>query len=235
MPKVTTVAPRCLEEATHVVHLKGFGCGRFPEDGRGCCDLWLVEMLAAACGTSGVIAWDGDEFGEDSFTRILDKALSSRSIPAVAFYWRSLKDSFLESWQPRAERYSGGLHLVLLEENKTCGSPRSDASWVQLGIAALRFTRAKQVLSLGGGGVVAEEAAICAKDEQLNQVHWRLILLSRSGSTIHEVDYGSLYARFRAEKWSNFECLEAQDARTLEDDLLAAGKCRVPLHTSSYS
>eukprot|EP00913_Durusdinium_trenchii_P014357 g13467.t1 len=183
MPKVTTVAPRCLEEATHVVHLKGFGCGRFPEDGRGCCDLWLVEMLAAAC----------------------------------------------------AERYSGGLHLVLLEENKTCGSPRSDASWVQLGIAALRFTRAKQVLSLGGGGVVAEEAAICAKDEQLNQVHWRLILLSRSGSTIHEVDYGSLYARFRAEKWSNFECLEAQDARTLEDDLLAAGKCRVPLHTSSYS
>ncbi|CAK8996580.1 Heme oxygenase (mycobilin-producing) (Mycobacterial heme utilization [Durusdinium trenchii] len=205
---VTTVAPRCLEEATHVVHLKGFGCGRFPEDGRGCCDLWLVEMLAAACGTSGVIAWDGDEFGEDSFTRILDKALSSRSIPAVAFYWRSLKDSFLESWQPRAERYSGGLHLVLLEENKTCGSPRSDASWVQLGIAALRFTRAKQVLSLGGGGVVAEEAAICAKDEQLNQVHWRLILLSRSGSTIHEVDYGSLYARFRAEKWSNFEHAE---------------------------
>ena len=27
-----------------------------------------------------------------------------------------------------------------------------DASWVQLGISALRFTGAKHVLSLGGGG-----------------------------------------------------------------------------------
>ena len=39
-----------------------------------------------------------------------------RPITAVAFYWRTERDRFLASWQPRMARYPGNLHLVLLED-----------------------------------------------------------------------------------------------------------------------
>eukprot|EP00434_Breviolum_minutum_P030423 symbB.v1.2.026907.t1/scaffold2726.1/size72210/5 len=163
----------------------------------------MVDLLSDAVGTTGAIIWDGDEFAEDSFTRILDKVLASHSVTAVAFYWRRMKDDFLASWGPKVARYPGGLHLVLLDELEGL---EGDASWVQLGIDALRLTGSNDVLSLGGGGVVAKEAALCMEDELLKEVRWRLILLPRYPLS-DTVEYGSLYEHYRAAQWSNFECL----------------------------
>jgi len=42
--------------------------------------------------------------------------------------------------------------MLLVKSVITVPGLTGDASWVQLGVAALRFTGAKDVLSLGGGG-----------------------------------------------------------------------------------
>ena len=168
-------------DASHILHLKGFGTGRFPPNRGG--DECLVQLLLDAVGPKGAIVWDGDLFAEDSFTRILDQAgvtrknmkehertrfynkelftnvtccfkafqssvlefcevrfqvvdklqvLSAGSVTAVAFYWRSLKQSFLDSWLPRLKRYSAGLHLVLLDDPGEAWKSIRRENWQQL-------------------------------------------------------------------------------------------------------
>ncbi|CAE7354046.1 unnamed protein product, partial [Symbiodinium pilosum] len=183
--------------------LQGFGVGRFPPDAEGLDDR-LVQLLLQFIGPSGVLAWDGDQFSQDSFTRVLDKALSTSSVAGVAFYWASLEQDFRRSWQQRAERFRGGLHLVLLDDppGHILGS---DDSWVWLGTDALRITRAEHVLTLGGGGVVAEEAAVCRRDEELKRVRWHVVKVPRFGD--ETLSYGTLHDRLHSEKWSNMELI----------------------------
>ncbi|CAJ1406499.1 unnamed protein product [Effrenium voratum] len=203
--EVTTAAclPQCLTNG-QVVHLKGFGRGRFPGDDL-CADESLVQLLLDALGPSGVMVWDGDEFAEDSFTRILDKVASAHRVSVVAFYWRSLARAFRSSWEPRAAggRFAAKLRLVLLEEPPGM-EMGSDDSWVRLGVEALRLTKASQVLCLGGGGVVAEEAAAALREKL--PARWRLVPVPRLGADGSPDDEDSaVLRRMREEEWPHCE------------------------------
>ncbi|CAE7440240.1 unnamed protein product [Symbiodinium necroappetens] len=197
---VLRFGPECPEDLPQQGY-KGIRIANMPSGEKGSDDC-LVNIVRKVVGPDGVLVWDGDEFSEDSFTRILDQALATSKIPAVAFYWSSLEAAFRSSWQHRADRFCGGLHLVLLEDPPGLVAG-SDDSWVQLGLDALRLTRAETVLSLGGGGVVAKEAAECSRHEQLKLVHWYLVRIPRLSEDL--TDFGALYEQLQSESWSNME------------------------------
>lgn len=77
-----------------------------------------------------------------------------------------------------------------MQTHKTCEITTTSSLWAYLAL------KQNSSHSLPLAGVVAEEAAICAKDEQLNQVHWRLILLSRQAAPTKTVCFCSSCAGF---------------------------------------
>eukprot|EP00933_Yihiella_yeosuensis_P025837 TRINITY_DN20032_c0_g1_i1.p1 TRINITY_DN20032_c0_g1~~TRINITY_DN20032_c0_g1_i1.p1 ORF type:complete len:266 (-),score=51.32 TRINITY_DN20032_c0_g1_i1:114-911(-) len=166
--------PSCIEGASHIVHLKGFGTGGFPSS-QDVDDGDLVAEILKELGSDGVLVWDGDLFDELSFTRILDKVLKSQKLNAVAFQFSSARPNFESSWSSRLQDYPGKLHLVLLQDPAAeTLSPGSDARWTYLGLEALRLTGAPKVIALGGGGVAAEEAARSLNDPNFAHVSWIL-------------------------------------------------------------
>lgn len=173
-------------ERDNIVHVKGFGeevlvTEEYDDD--------LLAKLSEAVG-EGVVCWDGDLFHEQSFTRVVDKLLSSTGARGIAFSFQRQREKFEMSWCHRVPRYNGGLCLVLLDDSlmkpAEAGDTLSDDDhcWVELGLAGLRMTRSKRVFALGGGGVAAKEL------ERGEGAHWSLFRLPRG---VDSDDFGSLY------------------------------------------
>merc|ERR1712187_450891 len=119
---------------------KGFGHGNL------LCEEYddiIVAEIRDAVGADGILVWDGDEFYSDSFTRVIHKVLMVMDIPAVAFYFRSGQLDFLRSWSAQAQKYSGRVYLVLLDDPSGGWPPREeelDQIYLRLGRQALQLT-----------------------------------------------------------------------------------------------
>merc|ERR1712113_969586 len=149
----------------------GFGSGKLMTEEH---DKAIVADLRVALGESGVLIWDGDFFHPQSFTRVLDLLLQGAKIPAVAFYFRSGREEFVNAWRNRLPA-SAPVHLVLLDDPPGLVDG-TDEKWLWLGKEALRLTGSSRVFAIGGGGTAAEKATACATN---GEVQWSIYKVPR--------------------------------------------------------
>lgn len=187
-----------------IVHLKGYGVGKLVTEEY---DEAILADLRDMLGEGGVVAWDGDFYHPASFTRVLDKLLATTPLLAVAFCHQGGRRVFEENWGERVGSYSGSsMHVVLLDGS----DPRAadgvehqdtvseDELWLELGRIGLQRTGASQVVSIGGGGVAAMEAA-AGKSES---TRWLVYKVHRGND---RSDFGALYEEASAAGWPHVE------------------------------
>ena len=121
-----------------------------------------TEDLARAFGREmergDVVVWDGDDYAEDSFTKVL--AGLPENVRLVAVRCRVHVDAFVESWSGIAEQNQRTIVCVAVEDmdETTKGPEGSLGWWEELGVLALQATQVKRVVCLGGGVCVEHEA-----------------------------------------------------------------------------
>ena len=136
-------------------HLKGFTSGLLTDD----LDIIghaIVKLLRER--KVEVVCWDGDDFAENSFTKVLTHIKQSMTHVQFVAFLRSdeldnrykNKDGFNGSWQPT--NLAGSL-TVLLCDNKIGSHNRYE----HLGVIGLKATRATLVIAVGGGATLRKE------------------------------------------------------------------------------
>mmetsp|Transcript_53697 Transcript_53697/g.100628 ORF Transcript_53697/g.100628 Transcript_53697/m.100628 type:complete len:251 (+) Transcript_53697:59-811(+) len=164
--------------ASQIVHLKGFG-GDVPR-------FFDKEAVALAAGKFSLLVWDGDELGENSFTRLVPQFLKSgEDRRVVAFRISDSTDSFKKSWKEVAAAFPGRMAVVpvdlagladrLRRYEAMKDMPPARQKFVMLGRVAIEATGAKQIIALGGGGVSQKEAELSIGEE----IRWTVFALSR--------------------------------------------------------
>lgn len=136
-------------------HIKGFTSGMRKRD------LELIgEAVATLLETRGIttLCWDGDDWADDSFTRVLTSVRDK--LPDMQFfaflrtaerYTRHANPSgFNGSWQ--ATNLAGSLTVLLCDDEVG-----SHDRYEQLGVIALQATAAQLVIAVGGGGTLRKE------------------------------------------------------------------------------
>ncbi|CAK0861889.1 unnamed protein product [Prorocentrum cordatum] len=170
-----------------------------------------VGDLRDAVGDDGIVVWDGDLYGRQSFTRVLDKLFCSVEVTALAFYGRPGQKDFEESWRSRLPGHRGSMHLALLDglgwPDVLPEQPLPEERWddivFRLGREALRATGAARVFSIGGGSCAVREARAAEEDGRLGAA-WRVYRVPRGDS---RADFGALaewaleWAPGRVELW----------------------------------
>lgn len=170
--------------SSKIAHIKGFGSGigKFYND--------EVLALLKEC---ELLVWDGDGYKEDSFTQIVPLFLASHpDARAVAFKLNYETDILKDKWASVVKKFPGRIFVVPVElippANKDAVRFGIDEEvkkvpdlpdWAQeyfiLGRVASKATGSKTVISLGGGGIAANEASVGIDDGQ----QWHIFALSR--------------------------------------------------------
>lgn len=128
-----------------VVHLKGFAARVDFEDPETVADaertVGIVKQMAP-----DTLAWDGDDYSQDSYTKLIPTIYREVSAMLVMFVRDSAEERarVVKSWEP--------LHLPL-----ACVLCPPELTFQELGGKALRATQGTKVVCFGGGEVVEEE------------------------------------------------------------------------------
>jgi hypothetical protein len=169
----------------NTLHVKGFGRGiernhAIPEE--------TLQFLLQ----HSFFVFDGDDLASDSFTKFVACVipfLQTRQ-RIIAFKYRNGLDRFRKSWQRKITFKFEGEFPSLLEFVTTPSvgmearkvdifvvpiDPIDSRDFVFLGREALRVTRAKKILSFGGGEIVFNEYLAAPAD-----IHWFLYDISRN-------------------------------------------------------
>uniref|UniRef100_A0A6V4BK49 Uncharacterized protein n=1 Tax=Prymnesium polylepis TaxID=72548 RepID=A0A6V4BK49_9EUKA len=136
-------------------HLKGFTSGVLTSDLIIIGDA-IVELLKERKVT--VLCWDGDDFADDSFTKVLTRVNESLPhVQCVAFLRSEERHSryqnemgFDGSWQSTS--LAGNLSVLLCDN-----AVGSHDRYEHLGVVGLKATCAPLVIAVGGGGVLRKE------------------------------------------------------------------------------
>ncbi|CAE7310237.1 MGAT4C, partial [Symbiodinium pilosum] len=144
------------------------------------------EAVAAASQCS-LLVWDGDDYEETSFTRLIPQYLRSRDNGrVVAFRIGDSLESFSQSWREVASAHPGRMAVVPVDpenlmdrlrryEEELKDMPPARQRYVMLGRLAIEASGAKQVVALGGGSISQKEAELsCGED-----IFWTVFALSR--------------------------------------------------------
>mmetsp|Transcript_34433 Transcript_34433/g.106939 ORF Transcript_34433/g.106939 Transcript_34433/m.106939 type:complete len:329 (+) Transcript_34433:150-1136(+) len=163
------------------IHIKGFLSGM-----ASVYDETVVEKLKKF----EVLAWDGEDYSDDSFTRLVPMYLNNNSAGvAVAFKRVHEVAYFHYRWHSWMAKHPGRLLMIPVDEHRDarvagvlkevathCRSATEDERRdFLLARVALRTTRAKDVVALGGEGRKGWEAEASFPDG----VHWTVYAVSR--------------------------------------------------------
>lgn len=220
--EVRNVVPEYLVKIPkdRIVHLKGFGSGRL---GGPRLDEVLLPVLEAALAGESVVVWDGDNYDEGMFTRLIPSLL--RKLPelkAIAFKYKEELDIFTASWQMLIEQeFPGRVSLVLIDAPPP--TPSGEMDYRVLGYKALEMTGSLRVFAHGGGKTTLEEAqrSVFAKD---NAVRWTVFRVRREGLGD---DFGLLWNWAAEAQPPNMELLEPAEEHA--DGTPAAWRPLAPL------
>ena len=135
----------------------------------------LIQRLKAI--QPSRIVWDGDNFSDDSFTRLIPQMHRELggAVELVAFLRECDQDRFSQSWE------ATGLPVSLY----LCPSA---LDWQKLGTHALEVTGSEVVVCYGGGGTVADEFAAKPSAE----VKFSMFAISRPSSDGSSTEHASL-------------------------------------------
>ena len=171
---------RCSDSNT--VHLKGFASRVNNNDPHTIAmgQLLLKQLTALQ---PARIVWDGDNFSNDSFTRLIPQIYSQlgSAVELVAFLRECDQERFAQSWKPSELPVS--LYLC-----------PSALDWQKLGTHALEVTGAQMVMCYGGGGTVADEFAAKPSAE----VKFSMFAISRPTSDGSSTEHASLVGKSNA-------------------------------------
>lgn len=161
---------------SHTVQLKGFA-SRINFDDVHTRDVArrMVHLIVAF--KPKRIAWDGDDFNNDSFTRLIPEIYNELqgAVELVAFVRECDQERFTRSWE--ATRLPVNLYVCPLA-----------LDWYKLGIHALQLTGSHTVVCLGGGETVAAEFA--AKSSTL--VKFTMFVITRPTNEQGGLEYPAL-------------------------------------------
>mmetsp|Transcript_114824 Transcript_114824/g.214932 ORF Transcript_114824/g.214932 Transcript_114824/m.214932 type:complete len:255 (-) Transcript_114824:261-1025(-) len=136
-----------------VVHIKGFGSKiDFSDAETAALADRFVEFVASEL-KPDTLVWDGDSFGDDSFTTLVVRLRRRTNAELVMFLRNADKDK---------DRVNGSWPALCLPT--TCFLCASDIKFDELGAIALAKTQSKSVASFGGGVVVKEEFERASKE-----------------------------------------------------------------------
>mmetsp|Transcript_9921 Transcript_9921/g.31498 ORF Transcript_9921/g.31498 Transcript_9921/m.31498 type:complete len:331 (+) Transcript_9921:75-1067(+) len=163
------------------VHIKGFTSGL-----ANVYDENIVEKLKQF----EVLAWDGEDYDESSFTRLVPLYLNNHSAGvAIAFKKMFEVPRFNSRWYSWMAKHPGRLLVVSVDEKEVaermgiseevdiyCKSPsEEEREAFLLARVALKTTGAAEVIALGGEGSAGWEAQASFPDD----VHWTVYAVSR--------------------------------------------------------
>lgn len=163
-----------------IVHVKGFdgGVGEYHD----------ADALAIL-GAYSILAWDGDPPEDSSFTALISAFLRHRpERKAIAFAQSDEVQDVQESWHRQSAEFKGRIIIVVVDIDKEGASfgirdersrleafPKQAQDRYLLGRIGLKATRSKEVVALGGEGILGWEASA-----QLEEgVRWTVFALSR--------------------------------------------------------
>ena len=170
------------------VHIKGFGDGMTPV-------YYLQDALALILPYDTVV-WDGDPLKAGGFTALVEVYLAAHPVGiAVAFKPRNAVNAFLHSWQGVIDRYPGRVKVVPVdirtvtdafglhdEVAQSCALlPDWARNYYTLGRAAIKVSGSAKVVSLGGGGIAAREAAAGIREG----ASWTVFAMGRGKKESH--------------------------------------------------
>ena len=182
------VAAENLLRGRNSVHLKGFGDGMTPV-------YYLQDALALILPYDTVV-WDGDPLKAGGFTALVEVYLAAHPVGiAVAFKPRNAVNAFLHSWQGVISRYPGRVKVVPVdirtvtdafglhdEVAQSCALlPDWARDYYTLGRAAIKVSGSAKVVSLGGGGIAAREAAAGIREG----ASWTVFAMGRGKKESH--------------------------------------------------
>ena len=142
-----------------MVHVKGFASHLdFSDDVvQGAADAMIAclrDRAARAAPAALVVAWDGDDLGDASFTRVVLRAHREVGVGLVAFKYAAERPALETSWA------DWPVECFLVDEPP---EGWEGCRYARLGLAALATTGAAEALCLGGGRVVLDELRGLAK------------------------------------------------------------------------
>eukprot|EP00035_Acanthoeca_spectabilis_P035269 m.33438 g.33438 ORF g.33438 m.33438 type:complete len:213 (+) comp7189_c0_seq2:191-829(+) len=150
-------APGALTPAD-IVHLKGFASRLdFTDAGTQKLEARILEALKDV----KAVVWDGDEYGEKSYTKLIPQLPATTEL--IAFRRSSEVESFKSSWTEQG-----------LMPRITLYCAPDEISYDKLGIIALKTTQATKVLAFGGGATVRAEF-----DQSPTSVNFTVFRVSR--------------------------------------------------------
>lgn len=163
------------------VHIKGFSSGTASV---------YDECITDRLKKFEVLAWDGEDYDNSSFTRLVPLYLNTNSKGvAVAFKRRFGIPGFNQGWSSVMAKHPGRILVVPIDEDRDaevlgassevatyCDAPSKEQRRAfLLARVALKTTGAAEVVALGGEGSAAWEAQASFPDD----VHWTVYAASR--------------------------------------------------------
>ena len=165
--------------ADKIVHLKGFASGINYEQQEEARTATIAFILALQ---PQMIVWDGDDFGDDSFTALIPMlSTASPDLRFVAFRCTEESCAFQESWK----RTSPNIDLFLVDSVQ----PKE---YVQLASKAWDTTLSSHFVCFGGAkGILDEYTLYRETTKQSRSIQWSVCPATRTKST-GEVNSASL-------------------------------------------
>lgn len=167
-----------------IAHIKGFGNGM-----SNCYNEDAIQQLQEYA----IIAWDGDPPTGDGFTALVPKFLMlARDKKALAFKIEDGVQKLRDKWSPYLGNCgTASLTIVSVslrdfwrvkhEQHLVASLPTDAQNFYFLGRLAIGATQARQVISLGGGGIAGLEAEASLREN----VRWTVYALSRGRKEEH--------------------------------------------------
>lgn len=155
-----------------IIHIKGFASGiNYREDKAYNLYTEVKNLIRSVSENREIlIVWDGDNYAEDSYTKLISRLMVSESsrYHFLGFVCNNDVERFKKSWNNIARKMNKQIYLY--NTNLSCKSDGSD--FHKLGLKALELTHSRtlktSVICIGGGSTVEKEYNHISEDSRID-------------------------------------------------------------------
>jgi len=176
----------------YIFHIKGFANGlSYSLQDRSTKKAVKDEIISKITGKGKhvIVIWDGDDYSDASFTRIVYKIMNYVSeyniknrVHFVAAKKKGEIEKFKESWSGILDILSINVHILAMDDN---------IGWDQLGIKALEASQSKNIICIGGGETINNEYKYFSNKEGVRR-EWKYFNMWRKNAS-GVAEYNSIF------------------------------------------